>query len=161
MAIEIERKFLVIKDKLPKLENGQHFIQGYLSGYQEGQPNIRFRIIDDEVVITIKKGEKGSIKRYEWEFKQALPKDEIAELKSLAVRRPIEKIRYKIPFEGLIWEIDVYQRDNDGLITADVELPSVDYSIEFPNWIDSESEIGNDPKYFNLNLGEHPYKEWL
>jgi len=160
MAIEIERKFLVIKDNLPKLTGGQHFVQGYFCGSTPDEPNIRFRIIDDEVIITIKKGEKGSIKRYEWEFKQKLPEEEIGELKSLAIRKPIEKDRYKIPYADLVWELDVYRGENEGLVTADVELPSVDYNISFPDWIKQKSEIGNDPKYFNINLGEHPYPEF-
>ena len=65
-----------------------------------------------------------------------------------------------IPHAGLTWEIDVYQGDNGGLITADVELPSADHEIDFPDWIDQSLEIGNNPQYFNINLGEDPYKSW-
>ena len=155
MPIEIEKKYLVHKNKLPVLADGQYFTQGYLSR----KPNVRFRVIGDDVTITIKKGIEG-ISRYEWEFKQNLPKAEIEELVKLAICKHIEKIRYKIPFEALVWEIDVYQGDNDGLITADVELPSVDYPIIFPDWIDKESDISSQPQYFNYNLGENPFKEW-
>lgn len=156
MAIEIERKFLVFKDLLPPLNDGQYFIQGYLSL----DPQVRYRMIGDKVIIAIKTNESGSVGRNEWEFTNSLDQTERDKLKLLAIRKPIEKIRYKIPYEGLIWEIDVYQGDNEGLISAEVELPSVDYLIVFPKWIDNESEIGGDPKYQNANLGENPYKNW-
>jgi adenylate cyclase len=156
MAIEIERRFLVFKDKLPPLQDGKHFIQGYLSL----DPQIRYRMIGDEVIIAIKTKGEGNMGRNEWEFTNSLDEAEREKLKTLAIRKPIEKIRHKIPHEGLIWEIDVYQGDNEGLITAEAELPATDYPIIFPEWIDSESEIGSDPKYRNSNLGEHPYKTW-
>jgi CYTH domain-containing protein len=158
MATEIERKFLVFADKLPVLENGQHFIQGYLSLL----PNVRYRMIDDQVIITIKKDKVGGPGRYEWEFADTVSdKEEREELKKLAVRIPIEKIRYKIFYQNLTWEIDVYQGENNGLITAEVELPSIDYQIIFPEWIDKENEVGHNPKYFNSNLGEYPYQSWV
>jgi CYTH domain-containing protein len=156
MAIEIERKFLVFKDLLPPLKDGGHYIQGYLSL----DPQVRYRMIGSEVIIAIKTSEKGSVGRNEWEFTNTLDETERQKLKALAIRKPIEKIRYKIPYEGLIWEIDVYQGENDGLISAEVELPTPDYPIVFPSWIDKDSEIGNNPKYRNSNLGEHPYKDW-
>lgn len=156
MAIEIERKFLVFKDKLPELKDGQYFIQGRLSI----DPHIRYRMIGDQVTIAIKTNEKGSAGRYEWEFTNTVNEAERQVLKSLAVRKPIEKIRYKIPYEGLIWEIDVYQGDNEGLITVEAELPSADYSIVFPDWVDSASDVSDDPKYQNVNLGDNPYSTW-
>lgn len=156
MAIEIERRFLVFKDLLPPLKDGRHFIQGYLSL----DPHIRYRMIGDEVIIAIKTNEKGATGRNEWEFAKSLDQADREKLKALAIRKPIEKIRHEIPHEGLVWEIDVYQGDNEGLITAEVELPAVDHPIPFPTWIDSASEIGSDPKYRNSNLGEHPYKTW-
>lgn len=156
MAIEIERRFLVFKNQLPPLEDGQYFIQGYLSL----EPQVRYRMIGDEVIITIKTNEGGKIGRNEWEFTNSLDQTEREKLKALAVRKPIEKIRYKVPYEGLVWEIDVYQGDNEGLISAEAELPTADYPIVFPEWIDSTSEIGNNPKYRNSNLGENPYKTW-
>ncbi len=156
MAIEIERKFLVISDKLPALENGTLYRQGYLSL----MPHIRYRMIDNRTIITIKQSIEGEGTRHEWEFENTLTPEEQASLTPLAVRKPIEKIRYKIPHQGLIWEIDVYQGENLGLITADVELPSTNHSINFPEWIDQTAEIGGDPKYFNVNLGENPYSTW-
>lgn len=153
MPEEIERKYLVYKDKLPILKNGTLFIQGYLSI----EPHVRVRIIGNKVIIGIKNIIKDGRSRNEWEFEKKLNKEEIKSLVKLCIKKPIEKIRYNIKHKNLIWEIDEYQADNKGLITADVELPYIDYPIDFPDWISSSEEITHNPKYFNTNLGEHPY----
>jgi len=153
---EIEKKYLVFTKKLPKLKNGVLFLQGYLCL----NPHIRFRIIKDEVIITIKKIGKSGFERGEWEFSKKMDKEQIEELVKLAKWKPVKKMRYKIKHKGLVWEIDKYLEKNQGLITADVELPSKDYRIPFPEWVDGSKEITNDSKYFNRNLGEHPYQRW-
>ena len=156
MAKEIERKFLVIKNLLPKLKNGVLYIQGYLCL----QPLIRFRIIGKKVILNIKHGKMGSITRDEWEFFNNLDDKEIRRLIGLSCKKPIEKIRYKIKHKNLVWEIDAYQKENEGLITVEAEIPSENHQIEFPSWVDSKQEITHNPRYFNANLGENPYKEF-
>lgn len=156
MAIEIERKFLVFPERLPELKGGQRIIQGYLCE----TPLIRFRLLDDKVIINIKKLlDNGS--RFELETENPTPTpSEYISLQKMAIIPPIEKIRYRIPYEELLWEVDVYQGENLGLITADVELPSLDYNVNFPEWVDSTSDITSDTKYFNLNLGRNPISNW-
>ncbi|HVJ50389.1 CYTH domain-containing protein [Desulfitobacterium sp.] len=156
MAIEIERKYLVHRKLLPVLEDGQRMIQGYLAV----QPSIRFRVIDQDVIINIKSLQKDG-SRFEFESMRpevSLPDQK--ELLKLALFPPVEKIRYRVPYSGLVWEIDVYQGENLGLITADVELPSLDYAINFPQWIDSQQEVTMDSCYFNINLGRRPFTQW-
>ena len=156
MALEIERKFLVLSEHLPSLQDGQYIVQGYLSE----KPSIRYRFLDDSIVITIKEThEDGS----RFEFETLNPKssrEERSTLKRLSLVPPIEKIRYRIPFEGLTWEVDVYQEENKGLITVDVEFPEVGYPLDFPKWVDTHREITQDTKYFNINLGRSPYSTW-
>lgn len=156
MAIEIERKYLVHRELLPLLAEGRRMVQGYLAL----QPSIRFRIIEHDVIITVKSlQDDGS--RFEFEtIKNSISLAEKEQLLKLALYPSIEKIRYCIPYSGLVWEIDVYQGENSGLITADVELPSLDYAIEFPCWINSQQEITQDSRYFNMNLGQMPYAQW-
>ena len=156
MAEEIERKYLVFNKLLPKLESGTRYIQGYLSF----KPLIRFRMIGENVTINIKDIKKHGTTRDEWELSKRFSPQEVKKLIKLSQKKPIEKIRYRVKHKGLVWEIDVYQGDNKGLITADVELPVRNYQIEFPDWIDSSREITNNPRYFNINLGENPYKSW-
>ncbi|WP_434512636.1 CYTH domain-containing protein [Desulfitobacterium sp. AusDCA] len=156
MAIEIEHKYLVYQELLPRLGEGQKIIQGYLAV----KPSIRFRILGQEVMITVKNlHSDGS--RFEFETsKSNVSIDEQEELLRLALFPVIEKIRYRVPFSGLVWEIDVYQRENLGLITADVELPSLDHPIDFPEWINSQQEITHDARYFNWNLGQKAFTKW-
>lgn len=157
MGIEIERKFLVFPDKLPPLREGERLFQGYL---KEESPQIRFRIIRDSVIITIK-SPLGEGTRFEFEArKEAVPLSELAALKALALYPVLEKVRYRIPYEGLLWEVDVYQGANKGLLTVDVELPALDHPLLFPQWVDAQSEVTEDPRYFNTNLARNPYPTW-
>lgn len=156
MAIEIEHKYLVHQDLLPLLVEGQRMVQGYLAV----QPSIRFRMIEQDVIITVKSLQKDG-SRFEFEtIKPEVSLEEKRQLLELAIYPAIEKIRYRVPYSGLVWEIDVYQGENSGLITADVELPSLNYLINFPTWINSQQEITQDSRYFNLNLGQRPFKDW-
>ncbi len=156
MALEIEKKYLVINDLLPQLDEGEVYIQGYLCL----NPLIRFRVKGNKVVITIKKVGSNGLSRDEFEFENMLDSSEIDTLVGLSVKKPIKKIRHKIKVGELTWEVDVYQDENKGLITADVEIPSEDYNFNLPPWINSEKEITNDPKYFNVNLGDSPFQSW-
>jgi len=154
MSQEIEKKYLVFPEKLPQLTGGVLYIQGYLCL----TPLIRFRIFGNRVCLNLKKIIGNNPIREEWEFYNELSSEEIKKLIQLSLKKPIEKIRHKIKHEGITWEIDVYQGENSGLITAEIELPTKNSVPLFPEWVDSKHEISNDEKYFNRNLGEHPYK---
>jgi len=156
LALEIERKFLVFPEQLPALQKGQHIVQGYLSE----KPSIRFRFIEDSIVITVKEDrEDGS--RFEFEtLNTKSTAEERSTFKQLSLVPPIEKIRYRIPFAGLTWEIDVYQGENSGLITVDVEFPEIGYALHFPKWVNTEREITRDSSFSNFNLGRRPYSTW-
>lgn len=157
MALEIEKKFLIHKQYLPMLNDGILFIQGYLAE----KPSVRFRIIGQEVILGIKEYYAGGT-RFELETPgKEISEKEIIKLQQLAISPPVSKIRYSVEYENLIWEIDVYQGDNSGLITADVELPYPDYPLVFPRWVDESSEITDNPAYSNINLGRHPFSQWI
>jgi adenylate cyclase len=79
-------------------------------------------------------------------------------LDTLAEKPIIEKNRYKIPYEGLMWEIDEFFGENQGLIVAEVELKSEDQAFKKPEWVGAE--VTGDPRYFNSNLISHPYTKW-
>jgi len=156
LALEIERKFLVLKEYLPLLEDGWPIVQGYLSE----TPSIRYRILDETIVITIKEYNKDGSR---FEFETLNPNsspEERSTLKRLSLVPAIEKIRYRVPFEGLTWEIDVYQGENRGLITVDVEFPEIGYHLSFPKWVNTQREITHDPEFSNINLGRRPYSTW-
>lgn len=158
MALEIERKFLVHHDLLPGLTDGERMIQGYLSK----KPSVRFRIIGEMMVMTVKEYISRG-KRFELETPaKKITIEEIEKLQFLAICPPIIKVRYKIHGEqGLIWELDVYQEENNGLITVDIELPDIETPIIFPVWVDKNQEITGDPRYSNFNLGSVPFSSWI
>ncbi|MDQ7096021.1 adenylate cyclase [Desulfosporosinus sp. PR] len=156
MGLEIERKFLVRQKDLPELRGGEYIIQGYLSE----KPAVRYRLLGDSIKITVKEiRSDGSRMEIETVNHQSTP-EERAALERLSLVPPVEKVRYRIPYGGLIWEIDKYQKKNSGLITVDVEIPEIGYPLTFPDWVDSEREITSDSRFFNLSLGRNPYSQW-
>ena len=50
--------------------------------------------------------------------------------------RIVKKYRYILPAEeGMCWEIDEYLDANQGLFTAEIELPDADTPFERPVWL--------------------------
>lgn len=153
MAIEIERKFLVKGYEWKSLAKGILYRQGYLP--TQSGVTVRVRLVDDGAYLTIKSASVGH-SRSEYEY--PIPWEDAREMLDNLCDRPlIEKIRYKIPHKDLIWEVDEFLGENQGLIIAEVELEQEDSIIELPSWIDREV---SDPKYFNANLVKHPYSRW-
>lgn len=154
MGQEIERKFLVRGDVWRSQATGTACRQGYLNSAKERI--VRIRTIKDRAFLTIKGLTVGATRsEYEYEIPVA---DCDAMLDALAEKPLIEKIRYKVPFAGLIWEIDEFFGDNAGLIVAEVELTSGGQTLRKPEW--AGEEVTDDPRYFNSNLIKHPYTRW-
>ena len=154
MAKEIERKFLVIGNKWRELAKGTHYRQGYLNSIKER--TVRIRTINDKAYLTVK-GPTVGVTRMEFEYE--IPYNDCVEmLDNLAEKPIIEKTRYKIKADNLVWEIDEFFGVNEGLIVAEVELQSEEQKFEKPEWIGEE--ISGDPRYFNSNLVNNPYTTW-
>jgi adenylate cyclase len=154
MGKEIERKFLVKDDSFKKLANGDKYRQGYLNSMKERV--VRVRTINDKGFLTVKGITTGATRA---EYEYPIPvKDADAMLDDLCEKPLIEKNRYKIGFEGFIWEVDEFFGENQGLICAEIELEQEDQLFEKPEWI--SDEVTGDPKYFNSNLIQNPYSNW-
>jgi adenylate cyclase len=154
MGKEIERKFLIKGDAWRSQAKGTFYRQGYLNSAKER--TVRIRTIDDKAFLTIKGLTVGATRsEYEYEIPLA---DCNAMLDVLAEKPLIEKKRYKVPFEGLTWEIDEFFGDNAGLIVAEVELKSEAQAFKRPEWVGAE--VTADPRYFNSNLIKHPFTRW-
>ena len=154
MGTEIERKFLVKDDTFKKLAKGTKYRQGYLSSTKERV--VRVRTIDDKGFMTVKGITTGAT-RVEYEYEIPV-QDADAMLDELCEKPIIEKNRYKIQKGNHVWEIDEFFGENQGLTVAEVELQSEDQPYEKPGWIGAE--VTGDPKYFNSNLIQNPYKNW-
>ncbi len=146
--MEIERKFLLKSDNWRSLSTKKIIIkQGYISTNPES--TVRIRITDSKSFITIKGKGNGSIAHPEYEYE--IPTKDAEEMFDLFCKNSgIEKIRHIVEFEGHKWEIDEFTGKHKGLILAEVELNSVNESVELPNWIGKE--VTGNPKYYNSNL---------
>lgn len=154
MQKEIERKFLVVGDAWRSLDEGVMIRQGYLNS--DKARTVRIRTVGDDAFMTVK-GPTVGITRMEFEY--PIPFDDcLAMLENLAETPVIEKKRYKIPMGNFIWEVDEFFGVNEGLIIAEIELPSEDTPFDKPDWIGEE--VSGDPRYFNSSLVSHPYTTW-
>ena len=153
MALEIERKFLVSGSPWQALPQGALMRQGYLLASRERV--VRVRIEGDAAMLTIK-GARQGIVRGEWEY--PIPLEEAQELLELCESPLIEKYRYRIPHENMLWELDVFIGDNAGLVVAEIELDSPEQTFAKPDWV--AAEVTDDPRYINANLLRHPYSAW-
>ena len=154
MAKEIERKFLVTNDSWRQLATGNPYSQGYISTTEPGQ-TVRVRIAGKQGYLTLKGPTKG-ITRTEFEY--PIPVKEAKEMLETMCGSLIEKVRYRLPIGNLVWEIDDFSGENEGLIVAEVELSSETQQIDRPNWLGKE--VSGDPRYYNANLSVQPYKTW-
>ena len=154
MSTEIERKFVLKGPAWKEGATGTYVRQGYLSTDQER--TVRVRTIGEEGFLTIK-GITTRATRDEYEFE--IPLAEASEMLECLCELPlIEKTRYIIPIDELIWEVDEFHGENEGLVVAEVELRDEDQPVHLPLWIGEE--VTEDPRYFNANLVDHPYSEW-
>jgi len=156
MPKEIERKFLV-KGTYKQFASSQiRITQGYLSSVPERA--VRVRISDKKGFLTIKGiGNDSGTSRYEWE--REIPLQEAKELMLLCEEGIIDKTRFLVPeTTGLTFEVDEFYGVNQGLVMAEIELPSENYAFEKPSWLGME--VTGDTKYYNVCLLSHPYEKW-
>lgn len=146
---EIEYKFLVDEAKWKRVEKSvpSRIIQGYLSNKKEC--TVRVRIKNEKGFLTIKGENKGIVRD---EFEYEIPLNEAEKMLELFIEKKIEKDRYKIPFEGKNWEVDVFHGKLSGLILAELEVESENEKFKLPDWV--TEDVSTNPKYFNSVLIE-------
>ncbi|MCV2367157.1 CYTH domain-containing protein [Roseateles oligotrophus] len=152
MAIEIERKFLVIGDAW-KQGAGEFISQGYLS--RDPCRTVRVRVKGAEAWLTIK-GQSVGASRAEFEY--AIPLADAEQLLTLCEGPLVEKIRRIVPHAGMDWEVDEFLGDNAGLVVAEIELESAEQHFEPPPWLGQE--VTEDVRYFNSQLAMWPFVTW-
>jgi adenylate cyclase len=152
MGIEIERKFLVRDTSVLDGRTGVIYRQGYLAN--EVDRTVRVRRAGDHAFMTVKGRTVGASRA---EFEYAIPvEDAVALLEMCPV--VVEKVRYRIPVEGVVFEVDRFAGANDGLIVAELELPSEDAAYPRPTWLGAE--VTDDPRYLNARLAVEPFSRW-
>ena len=156
MGREIERKFLVRDTSVLEGVSGIEIRQGYLS--IDPERSVRVRRAGELAFVTIK-GMTNASGTSRSEFEYPIPPEDADVLLDELARRPlIEKTRYRVEAGGRVWEVDVFGGVNAGLVVAEVELPGENTRFAVPSWADAE--VTGDPRYYNVNLVEHPYRDW-
>jgi CYTH domain-containing protein len=156
MALEIERKFLVLDDSYKREAfSSYHIMQGYIC--KERGKTVRVRIRDNQGFITIKgPSDQGGIVRYE--FEQEIPLADAKELMKLCEPGIIDKTRWLVKIDEHTFEVDEFFGDNEGLVVAEVELSTEDETFEKPHFIGIE--VTGDRRYYNSQLCANPYRTW-
>lgn len=155
MATEIERKFLVAGPFKAEAERSDRIVQGYLCSTPER--TVRIRIRAGRGFLTIKgPSDIVGISRYEFEYE--IPVDDAEALLPLCEPGVVEKIRYLVPFQGHIWEVDEFLGSNEGLVLAELELKSETEFFEKPAWLGEE--VTGQIAYYNAMLSQRPYRTW-
>lgn len=154
--VEIERKYLVTNcDFITESNENFRIVQGYLNSSPER--TVRVRIKGGKGFLTIKGiGNESGMTRFEWE--KEIKISEAEALLLLCEKGTIDKIRYNVIFENHLFEVDVFQGENEGLIVAEIELQSENETFSKPNWLGNE--VTSDERYYNSFLSNHPFKSW-
>lgn len=159
---EIERKFRV--RSLPfDVEKYPHYTieQGYICT----DPVLRVRMsgeLEDkgqvlrEAHCTLCYKSSGLMSHREESF--PINVDQFQRLKEKAEGKVIEKVRYRIPFDSYVIELDLFKNVKDpmeptmDLMMAEVEFPSEDEAMAFtaPEWFGEEVTL--DKRYHNSEM---------
>ena len=145
--MEIERKWVL--DAAPEglaEHKAQRFEQGYLAIDPAGA-EVRVRRKDGKTsVMTVKTGIGMVRGEEEWEIAN------FDALWPLTAGRRVLKTRYFIPLGEHTVELDVYEGDLDGLVTAEVEFPDEASALAFdaPEWLGRD--VTEDTRYGNRVL---------
>lgn len=161
MAIEIERKFLVLSEAWRAAAHATSRIaQGYLNDARSvatGDANcsVRIRLAGDAAFLNIKSRELGASRQ---EFEYPVPVADAESLLRLCVGGRIDKTRHLIRHDGHLWEVDEFHGDNAGLVVAEIELGSEGEVFSRPAWLGGE--VTDLVRYYNLALADRPYSQW-
>lgn len=149
MALEIERKFLVLNSDYRANAVGVKVIaQGYLCA--DPDTTVRVRIAGEQAFVTIKSRNCGAV-RGEWEYE--IPLADGRELLGCCGGRTVEKTRYLVPAsDGYIWEVDEFGGRHAGLVVAEIELPAEDAAFHLPTFVGEE--VTGNPAYYNSVLSQ-------
>jgi adenylate cyclase len=147
MFVEIERKFLVANDGWKRFQTGQVALRDGLIGSFDGR-KVRVRISGERATLTIK-GPRRGIARDEFEYEIPLD-DALLLLSDHCQGKVLEKTRHFAPFKGFSWIVDVYSGILNGVVLAEVELPSVDAVFDLPPWVGRE--ITGEEQYRNETM---------
>jgi CYTH domain-containing protein len=151
--VEIERKFLVssLPEHLDRYDNSM-IRQGYVVIGEDGS-EVRIRSKSTLCYITVKKpasSENDGLKRLE--IDEQIPRQLFDELWKSTEGMRVEKVRFVIPYNNYVIELDIYLGELSGLVTAEVEFDDENTAMEFtpPDWLGED--VTSIKAYKNQNL---------
>ena len=159
VPLEIERKYLIVYPDLSWLESQPDLkkidiTQTYLLPVN-GEER-RLRKGREGVAVTLWYTAKRKITEMTREEREEIITEEAYEqllAEADPEKRPLQKTRYCIPYEGLRIEIDVYPFWDHQAI-AEVELPSEDTPVSFPPEIKVIREVTGEKAFKNSELAK-------
>lgn len=155
MAIEIERKFLVVGEYKSLATTSYYIAQGYLS--KTPARTIRIRLRGDKAFLTIKAASApGGLSRYEFETEISI--DDGRKLLAMCDDGIIEKYRHLVPCGKHVCEVDEFLGRNAGLVMAEIELSHEAEPYVRPSFLGKE--VTGQVRYYNAQLSLHPYDTW-
>ncbi|MDP4182400.1 MAG: dockerin type I domain-containing protein [Bacillota bacterium] len=154
-SLEIERKFLVDKSKIPfdlSTLDKYELTQAYISF----SPEIRIRCADDWMYfLTVKAYVTDDLMtREEREF--YITEQEYNTLMKKTEGNIIYKTRYQgLEKSGIMFAIDIFKGNLAGLAYYEVEFPSIEAANKYtpPDWVGKD--VTNDKKYKNGSLAQY------
>jgi adenylate cyclase len=149
MALEIERKFLVLNDAWRQETTVRRQIEDHLiATFEKGKA--RVRLCEDQPTLTLKGARRGATRS---EYHVSLTSDDAQAIISEFSKGPgLEKIRHEVPRAGRVWLVDEFLGPLQGLVTAEIELAAEDEKIDIPNWVGRE--ITGDARLSSAVLAE-------
>lgn len=155
MGIEIERKFLVKSLHWKKnITEAIPIRQAYLCS--DPERTVRVRLWGTEGKLTIKSKAKNSSRL---EFEYDIPSSEALKmLDALCPFPQIQKTRFLVQNGRHVWEVDVFEGHNEGLIVAEIELEAEDESFELPDWVGED--VTEDHRYSNSSLAQNSFRDF-
>jgi CYTH domain-containing protein len=153
---EIERKF-VLSDRPSGLKSHPHqrIEQGYVAIGEDGV-EVRVRRAGDECTLTVKSA--PDLVRVEEEL--TIDERRFEALWRLTAGRRVIKTRYLVPLgDDVTAEVDEYEADLAGLMTAEVEFGSEEASAAFvpSDWLGRE--VTGDERYANRSLAVRGHRD--
>lgn len=159
---EIERKFLIAYPDISVLKAQKGCSFAYLSQFYLNGGG-RVRKTEKENTVRYIKTVKQHItditrKETEWEITEKEYNEELKNIKDGTF--VIEKVRYFIPCQAHILEIDVFPFWNDRAF-LEVELKSEEENFVIPDYITVIKEVTEDKRYRNSSLAKEIITENL
>lgn len=99
----------------------------------------------------------NGVERFEWEKEISIQDAEALML--LCEDYIIDKTRYVVLNGDAVFEVDVFEGLNEGLVIAEIELQTADEHFFKPDWLGDE--LTGDIRFYNAYLSNHPFSTWV